>query len=341
MLITRAARVLIIALSMAGCASPSFAQDDFYRGKTVQLLIGFQAGSGYDTYGRTLARHLGKHLPGVPSIVVQNMTGAGSLVAANHLYNLAPKDGTAIGVFSRSKILDPLFGTPEAKFDAPKFVWIGSMGPEATLCIAWAKSPFKTWADVQQREFLAAATSASGDTGVHPLLFNTVLGTKMKLITGYRGGPEMSQAIEAGEAHGRCGWSWTSIKSTKPDWIENRSFNILVQAGLKKARELPDVPLALEFATTDRQRQVLTLVFAPQEIAWPFAAPPGLLEARQATLRKAFDSTLSDPELWAEAMKLGLGINPMPGAEVQRIVEQLYQTPADMVAEVRAIMRPK
>ena len=326
-------------IPMDEAVAQTAAPDDFYKGKTVQMLIGFQAGTGYDTYARALSRHLGRHLPGGASIVVQNMTGAGSLVAANHLYNLAPRDGTAIGIFSRSTILDPLFGTPEAKFDAQRFFWIGSMGPEATLCIAWGRSPFKTWADVQTRDFLAAATSASGDTGVHPILFNRVLGTRMKLITGYRGGPEMSQAIESGEAHGRCGWSWTSIKSTKPDWIANKSINLLTQVGLKKSRELPDVPLALEFATTERQRQILTLVFGPQEIAWPFVAPPGLPEARQAMLRKAFDAALRDPELLAEAKRLGLDLDPMPGAGVADVVAELHRTPADVVAEVRAIMR--
>lgn len=332
--------VLAAQATMLVAASSVSAQDDFYKGKTIQLLIGFQAGTGYDTYARALARHLPKHLPGNPAVVQQNMTGAGSLVAANHLYNLAPKDGTMFGIFNRSTILDPLFGSPEAKFDALKYAWIGSMGPEVSVCISWAKSPFRTWEDLQQREFVAAATSLSADTGVYPILFNTVLGTKMKVITGYRGGPEMSQAIESGEAHGRCGWSWTAVKATKPEWITDKSINVLLQAGLKKAPDLPQVPLVLDLAKSERQRQLLTLAFAPQEIAWPFAAPPGLPPERTALLRKAFDATLKDPELLAEAKRMKLDIDPMPGAEVERIIADLYKTPADIVAEVRGIMKP-
>jgi len=320
--------------------TPAHAQDDFYRGKTIQLLIGFQAGTGYDTYARTLARHLPKHLPGNPSIVPQNMTGAGRLVAANHLYNLAPKDGTMFGIFNRSTILDPLFGSPEAKFDAVKYTWIGSMGPEVSVCISWAKSPFKTWEDLLQREFVAAATSFSADTGVYPTLFNTGLGTKMKVITGYRGGPEMSQAIESGEAHGRCGWSWTAVKATKPEWLTSNSIHVLLQAGLKKAADLPNVPLVVDLARNERQRQILTLAFAPQQIAWPFVAPPGLTPDRAALLRKGFDAALRDPELLAEATKLKLDIDPMPGVEVERTIAELYKTPPDIVAEVRGIMKP-
>lgn len=334
------AAALAFWIGPASAQSPAAPPDDFYKGKTVQMLIGFQAGTGYDTYARTLARHLGRHLPGNPTIVPQNMTGAGGLVAANHLYNLAPKDGTVIGIFNRSTILDPLFASPEAKFDAQKYLWIGSMGPEVSVCISRAKSPFKTWQDLLDREFIAAATSFSADTGVYPTLFNTVLGTRMKVITGYRGGPEMSQAIESGEAHGRCGWSWTAVKSTKPDWLTNKSIHILLQAGLKKSADLPNVPLVTEIAKTERQRQILTLAFGPQEIAWPFVGPPGLAPARQAMLRKAFDDALRDPDLLADGRKLSLDIDPTPGAEVERIVNALYASPTDIVSEVRAIMRP-
>ncbi len=340
----RLAAWLCVLAAMLGYTPSAVAQaaapDDFYRGKTVHLLIGFQAGTGYDTYARTLSRHLGKHLPGNPTIVAQNMTGAGGLVAANHLYNLAPKDGTMIGIFNRSTILDPLFGSTEAKFDAQQYLWIGSMGPEVSVCISWAKGPFKRWEDLFEREFIAAATSFSADTGVYPTIFNKVLGTRMKVITGYRGGPEMSQAIESGEANGRCGWSWTAVKATKPEWIREKSIVLLLQAGLKKAADLPDVPLVIDLAKSDRQRQILTLAFAPQAIAWPFVGPPGLPPARAAMLRRAFDAALRDPELLAEGKKLSLDIDPMPGAEVEKVVANLYKTPADVVAEVRAIMKP-
>ena len=336
-----AAGLAVATLSAAtGPALAQPAADDFYKGRTLQLLIGFQAGTGYDTYARTLARHIGRHLPGNPAVVPSNMTGAGGLVAANHLYNVAPKDGSVIGIFNRSTILDPLFGAPEAKFDALKYAWIGSMGPEVSVCISWAASPFKRWQDLLEREFIAAATSFSADTGVYPTVFNTVLGTRMKVITGYRGGPEMSLAIEKGEAHGRCGWSWTAVKSTKPEWLSDKSIHVLMQAGLRKAPDLADVPLVLDIARTERDRMILTLAFAPQAIAWPFVAPPGLPEARKAMLRTAFDAALRDPELLAEAARLKLDIDPMAGAQVEKIVADLYKTPADVVALLRDIMRP-
>ena len=174
-------------------AAPACAQDaaEFYKGKTVQIVVGYGAGGGYDIYARMLARHMGKHIPGNPGMVVQNMPGAGSLRATNYLYSVAPKDGTVFGIFNRSTVLDPLFGSPEAKFDAQKFFWVGSMGPEVSVCISWASSPFKKWEDLLGREFIAAATSFSADTGVYPTMFNTVLGTKMKVITGYRGGNDI------------------------------------------------------------------------------------------------------------------------------------------------------
>ena len=333
---------LVIAVSgiLAVLGADAATAQDYYAGKRLIILINYAAGGPADIEGRVVARHIGKHLPGTPTVVPQNMTGAGGLVAANHIYNVAPKDGTVFGIFNRSTVLDPLFGSPEAKFDAQKFFWVGSMGPEVSVCISWASSPFKKWEDLLGREFIAAATSFSADTGVYPTMFNTVLGTKMKVITGYRGGPEMSLAIEKGEAHGRCGWSWTAVKSTKPEWLTNKSINILLQAGLKKSVDLPGVPLVIDLAKTDRQRQILNLAFAPQQIAWPFVAPPGLPADRQQMLRKAFDAALRDPELLAEAKKLKLDIDPMRGAEVEKVVAALYRTPADVVAQVRAIMKP-
>jgi tripartite-type tricarboxylate transporter receptor subunit TctC len=334
--------VLIAAcagVTSAASAVASAAQD-FYAGKTLTILAGFQAGSGYDTYMRSLARHIAKHIPGNPTIVPSNMTGGGGLVLANYLYNVAAKDGTSFGIFSRSNNLDPLFETPSARFDPRKFQWIGSMGDEVSVCIAWHQSPFKTWNDLIGKEFVATSTSNSADTGVYPALFNAYLGTKFKVVHGYKGGPAMSKAIESGEANGRCGWSWTSVKATKPEWIADKKINVLVQAGLRKAKDLQHVPLALEFAKTDRQRAVLELAFTPQAIAWGFAAPPQVPADRLAILRKAFLATLADKEFLAEAERLKLGIDPMTGEDVAKEISKLYAAPKDVVDAARAIMKP-
>jgi tripartite-type tricarboxylate transporter receptor subunit TctC len=316
------------------------AAEDFYSGKTITILAGFQAGSGYDTYMRTLARHIPKYIPGNPTIVPSNMTGGGGLVLANYLYNIAAKDGTAFGIYSRSNNLDPLFETPAARFDPRKFQWIGSMGDEVSVCISWHQSPFKTWNDLIGKEFVAASTSNSADTGVYPALFNSFLGTKFKVVQGYRGGPAMSKAIEGGEANGRCGWSWTAVKATKPEWLKDKKINILVQAGLRKAKDLQHVPLALELAKNDKQRAVLELAFSPQAIAWSFAAPPEVPADRVAILRKAFLAALEDKDFLAEAERLKLGIDPMSGEDVLAQINKIYAAPKDVIAQARAIMKP-
>lgn len=331
--------VLAASAALALSAAPA-AADEFFKGKQIGVVIAFSAGSGYDTYARTLARHMTKHIPGNPALVPNNMIGGGGLVAANYLYNLAAKDGTAFGIYSRANILDPLFGVAEAKFDAAKFGWLGSMGDEVSVCISWHKSPVKTWGDLIGRDFVAASTAASADTSIFPLLFNELFGTKFKVVNGYGGGPEMSKAIEDGEADGRCGWSWSAVKATKADWIDNKQISILVQAGLKKAADLPDVPLALDLAKTDLQRQVLALALAPQGIAWPFAAPPGLPPERLEILRAAFMATLADKEFLVDADKQKLGIDPMPGVEVERQIREIYTASPEAVMQAKRLMRP-
>src|SRR5262249_33926322 len=210
-------------------------------------------------WGRAAARHIGKHIPGNPTVVPVNRPGAGSLTAANSLYNGVPKDGATIATFNRSVPLEPLMGTAQARFDARKFNWLGSVGNEVSVCVGWHTSAVKTWNDMLTKEFVAGAAGYAADTGVFPLVLKNVFGAKIKIITGYPGGGEMSLAMEKGEIDGRCGWSWSGVKSTKPDWLANKQINVLLQLGLRKSDELPDVPLIMDQAKTDDQRQILRL----------------------------------------------------------------------------------
>jgi tripartite-type tricarboxylate transporter receptor subunit TctC len=308
---------------------------DFYRTHPLSIVIGFSAANAYDVYGRLLARHIAKHIPGNPTIIPINKPGAGSLSAANYLYAVAPKDGSVIGIFSRSIPVDPLLGTPGAAYDARKFTWLGSAGSEVSICVAWHTSPVKTWGDLLTKDFVVAASGPTSDTGAFPLFIKNFFGAKIKIINGYPGGGEMSKAIESGEVDGRCGWSYGAAKAAKPDWFADKKLNILVQTGLHKNPELPDVPLIIDLGTTAEQTQILKVVFSRQEFGWPFAAPPDVPEDRKLALRQAFDETLRDPEFLEDAQKIGAEINPMSGAEFEKLIADIYGTPDDVVAKVR------
>jgi len=311
---------------------------DFYRGRSITLVIGYSAGGGYDAYGRVLARHLGKHIPGNPAIVAQNMPGAGSLRSANYLYNVAPKDGTVIGHFSRGMAMEPLIGTSATAFDARKFIWLGSGTDEVSVCVIWHASRVKTWNDMLTIPFTVGGEGTGSDPDIFSAVVRNVFGARLKLVSGYPGTAEVALAIERGEVDGRCGWSWSSLKLTKPDWIAGKRVNLVTQLALKKSPELPDVPLIFDFATTERQRQILKLMLSRQSMARPFAAPPDLPEDRKAALRTAFDRTMADAEFLAEAKQRGLEVNPVSGADIDRLVGELYQTPSDIVGELRAII---
>jgi tripartite-type tricarboxylate transporter receptor subunit TctC len=330
----------ILAIAFVAAASPAHADPvaDFYRGKSLALIIGYSAGGGYDAYGRVVARHLGKHIPGNPAVVPQNMPGAGSLRSANFLYNVAPKDGTTIAHFSRGLAMEPLIGTSATQFDARKFSWLGSGTDEVSICLTWHKSKVKTWNDMLTNPATVGGEGSGSDPDIFSAMIKNAFGAKLRLVSGYPGTAEVALAIERGEVDGRCGWSWSSLKLLKPDWIADKKVNLITQLALKKSAELPGVPLIFDFATTDRQRQILRLVLSRQSMARPFAAPPDLPGDRKAALRQAFDRTLADPEFLAEAKQRGLEVNPVTGSEIDRLVGDLYQTPPDAIAETRAII---
>ncbi len=326
-----------VAIIIAAAASPVHADsvEDFYKGRTITVLIGYSPGGSYDAAGRVLARYMGRYIPGNPSLLPQNMPGAGTLNLVNYLYNVSPKDGTAFGIFARGMAMEPLIGGANAKFDATKLTWIGSAANEISLCATYATSPVKNWNDALTKEFTVAGNGSGSDPDVFANVLRNAFGVKDRLISGYPGSAEISLAMERGEIDGRCGWSWSSIKAEKSQWLAEHKLNLIVQLALEKAADLPNVPLITDLATSDRQRQILKLIFSRQTMGRPFAGPPGIPAERARALRQAFDLTMKDPEFLAEAATRGLEINPVSGADIEKLITELYQTPKDVVAEAR------
>ena len=322
------------AASMARAESPA----EFYKGKTVELYIGYSVGGGYDLYARMLARYMGQHIPGNPTVVPKNMTGAGSLLLANWLYNVGPKDGTAFGIIGRGTGFDPMLGNQKAKFDGTKFTWLGSMNNEVSICVAWENSGVTKFEDVLTKELVVGGTGASADTDQFPKITNGVLGTKFKIVTGYPGGNEVGLAMERGEVQGRCGWSWSSVKSTHMKWYQEKKFTVLLQLALKKHPDLPNVPLVIDLAKNDEQRKISRLIFARQVMGRPFLAPPGVPHDRAEALRKAFMDTLNDKEFLADAEKAKMEINPVSGEEVEDLVKEAYATPVAVQQRAAALL---
>jgi tripartite-type tricarboxylate transporter receptor subunit TctC len=309
---------------------------EFYKGRTVPVIIGYSAGGGYDLYARVLAEHMGRHIPGNPTLIPQNMPGAGSIRAALYLFTAAPRDGSVIGTFARGMVSTALIG--DAKFDARQFAWLGSVTKDTTLCISWNASPIKTWHDAMTRQFTVGGEGAAGDPDIFAKLYKNVFGAKIRLATGFPGTTDVTLAMRRGEVDGLCGISWSTVKSRYPDWVAQKKINFLLQAGARKDPELPNVPMALDFAHTPEQKQVLDFVVSSEVLARPFVAPPGIPANRKAVLRKAFDDTMKDPAFLADAKKTMLDINPVSGPEVDAIVASLYATPKDVVNKaMRAI----
>jgi tripartite-type tricarboxylate transporter receptor subunit TctC len=312
---------------------------EFYKGKNIDLYIGYSVSGGYDLYARLLARHMGRHIPGNPTIVPKNMEGAGSLRLANWLYNVAPKDGTAFGTIGRGTGFDPVLGNKSAQFDGPKFTWVGSANNEVSICVAWYTTGITKFEDLQTKELVVGGTSSSADTDQFPKIVNGVLGTKMRVITGYPGGNDVGLAMERGEVQGRCGWSWSSVKSTHQQWYDQKKITVLVQLALAKHPELPNVPLVTDLAKTDEQRQVLKLIFARQVMGRPFLAPPGVPANRVAALRKAFMDTMADKEFLSEADKSQMEITPVPGEKIETLVREVYATSPEIAQKAAALLK--
>jgi len=332
----RTAFAFVWAGAALALAAPARAQsvEDFYRGKTINILVGFSGGGGYDQYARLLGRHIGRHIPGNPAVTVQNMPGAGSLKATQNVYAVAPKDGLTLATISRGMLTEPLLSG--ANFDAAKLTWLGSITSETSVCATWKTSQVKTWDDMFVREFSLGGNALGDDTASFALIMRNVFGAKVKLVTGYPGGNDVNLAMERGEVEGRCGWSWSSLKSQKR-WLPN--INVLVQFNLEKNPDLPDVPRAIERAKDDEQRQVLRLLIAGQFVGRPFITTPDIPAERKAALRAAFDATMKDPEFLAEAAKTDMEITPISGASIDAFLAELYKTPKDVVGKAAAAIQ--
>jgi tripartite-type tricarboxylate transporter receptor subunit TctC len=330
----KATVAIVAAALMLPASARGQSVAEFYRGRQMQMLIGYSAGAGYDLYARVLARHMGKHIPGNPTLVPQNMPGAGSLKLANFLYSQAAKDGSVVGMVSRGMATEPMFG--DAKFDPTKFSWIGSITSEVSVCATWHTSPIKSWADVAAKDFTLGGMGTASETDTYTTLIRNMFGAKVRLVTGYPGGNDVNLAIERGEVDGRCGWSWSSIKSQKTAWLKEKKINVIVQMGMAKHPDLPNVPSLIELAKTDEQRQMLRLIFTQLVLGRPFMAPPGIPEDRKIALRQAFDATMKDSEFLEEAAKLDLEISPVGAQAIDDLLAELYRTPKSVIEKAAA-----
>ncbi len=338
-------RVLAATVFLSICAcvpNPASAQkavEDFYRNKTIDLYIGFTPGGTYDTYARLVSRFLGDHIPGKPRIVPRQMVGAGSRAAATHMFSLAPKDGTQIATVDQAIPMQQLLGDPGILYDASKFLWIGNPIADNNTMAAWAASGVKTIADAKAHEVVVGANGITA-SAQYPQAMNVILGTKFKIITGYPGGTDINLAMQRGEVAVRGQNSWSSWKSQHMDWVTEKKINFLVQVGLKKDKELSDVPLLLDLATDPRDRAALTLLSAPTTIGRPLFTTPGVPPERVAALRTAFDETIRDPAFIEAAKVAGMDLNPIGGEDLQKIVSDLFATPPDAVARLREVLAP-
>jgi len=332
-----AALFAVLSAIASGAARAQEQVEAFYRGRSISLYIGSSAGGGYDTYARLLARHFGKYIPGNPTIVPQNMPGAGSNKLAGFIYSVAPKDGTAIGAIFPGAVLAPLLGDAPLQHDPSKLIYIGSANSDIYTCVVRSETPIRTFADVFTREVIVGATSDGGTSRDMPSLSNNVLGAKFRIVAGYAGTKEISLALERGEVDGLCGFGWTSINASYPHWLTRGIVRILVQENSKGHPELNrmGVPLAVSFARTEEDRQVMELIYSQAIFGRPFVLPPAVPQERVAALRKAFMSAFADAELVAEAQRIKLDVDPLSGEEVQTLVSNAFALPPRIIERAK------
>jgi tripartite-type tricarboxylate transporter receptor subunit TctC len=322
-------------------AAPAIAEpvEEFYKGKTISLYIGFTQGGGYDVYARAVARFMGRHIPGNPAIVPRQMTGVGSLLAANNTYNTAPKDGTVLATADQAIPVNEFVDDPGVRFRSDKFAWIGNPIADVNITLMWHASGIKTVEDAKSREITMGATAPPPNTSaLYPRLMNTMLGTRFKIITGYPGGADVDLAMERGELHGRGSNAWATLKATRPDWVRDRKVNIITQIGLDRAKDLPEVPLLTELVKGEDDQALVRLLSATTSIGRPLFSTPDVPVDRVAALRHAFDETMKDPEFLAAAAKAGLDVQPISGAQLQTIVADMLATPKPVADRLKAVI---
>ena len=314
---------------------------DFYAGKTITVMIGYAAGGTYDATARLLARHMGRHIPGNPTFLPQNLPGSGGIKAILNLYSVAPRDGTALGMLARSYAIEPAFNPTLAKYDPARFLPIGSTSQEVSVGVVWNARGVKSLDDLQSQQITAGATGIIDDTGRFPTLIRKLTGAKIKVVTGYPGGNDVTMAMERGEVDARIGWSWGSLKSRSKPWLDEKKINVLIQMALHKAPDLPDVPSIMDFAKTDLDRKALELLFSPQISAWPLIAPPDVPKERIAVLRRAFDATMKDPVFLADADKILIEVDPVSGEAMQQVVLRIATFDRSVIDRAIELTDPK
>jgi tripartite-type tricarboxylate transporter receptor subunit TctC len=337
----RRAVAAAIAATMAVSPALAAAPADFYKGRSVQLIVGFSAGGGYDLYARVLARHMGRHIAGNPSVVPQNMPGAGSVKAANYIYNVAPKDGTFFGIFDRGLPMERLLGRTEGQqFEATKFTWIGSVTDEPAVCGFSAKSGIRSWQDMKTKPFKVGGAGATADDEIYPAVLKNMFHVPVRVVSGFPGRAETVLSIQRGEIDGLCGWSWSSLMSRDKQLLDSKQINVALELGVDKTLDLAGVPLLGDLTQDAKQKAALKLIFSRLTMARPFAAPPGLPAERTKALRDAFDQTMKDPAFVAEMKKLALDVKPQTGAKVEQLVREAYAYPPDVVKIAADAIRP-
>jgi tripartite-type tricarboxylate transporter receptor subunit TctC len=334
-LFTRRAAIAAIGLTGATGSLRAETLEDVYKSKQLSLLVFTSAGSTYDLYARLLARHLGNHLPGKPTVVVQYMVGAGGLKLVDYLNRIAPRDGSVIGCIGRGLAFEPMLGKNEVNFDPRKFNWLGSMNREITIALSWHTSKVKTFDDLRKMELMVPGTGAGADSEIMPRAFNSLAGTKFKIISGYRETTEASLQLETGELEGIAYWSWSSITAAHPDWLRDKKVNILFQTGTKELPDTPGVPSILKLVTDATDRRALEFLLAREPLGRPFLAPPDLPADRVRVLRAAFAATMQDPEFLKDAERSKIEVGLVSGEEVDAILKNAAEAPPAVIDRVK------
>jgi tripartite-type tricarboxylate transporter receptor subunit TctC len=315
-----------VAIMLAPAAARADNVADFYKGKTINIIVGFGPGGGYDAYARLLARYYGKHIPGHPSIVVQNMTGGGSVRAANHVYAVAPKDGTVIAAVNQNMPMYQLLGGEGARFDSARIQWLGSMAHSNGTLYTWHDTNVRTLDEAKTRSLPLGGTGTTSDSHIFPNVINTLLGTKFDVVNGYPDGNAIDLALERGEVKGRGGNSWASVTTNKKQWVDEKKINILVQIGFKPEPDLPNVPLLVDIVKDPDEKQIVSVISLPTVIGFAHWVAPEVPKERVAALRAANTETQKDPDFLAEAKKMGQLIRPQSGEEVEALVQKAAST---------------
>ena len=340
---SRHCRLLALCI-VAGACLPQAKADvvaEFYQGRTVTVVVGSNTAGGYDTFARAVARYMGKHIPGSPTLIVRNMPGAGGMTAANFLYNNADKDGSVIGLVQNNTPFEPLFGTKEARYDPVRFNWLGSPSVETAMVLLWHAAPVNSVAELKVREVAVGVSGANSTPAFFTRLLNATLGTRMKPINGYPGQNDVLLAMERREIDGHPSAFFSSVRSTRPTWLRDKTAKAIVQYGAEKLAELPDVPFAPDLVGHDGDRLVMQAAFAPLALGRPLLMPPGVVAERVAALRAAFAATMADPDFLAEGERVGLGLNaPRSGEQIQEVVERAYQSPPRVIDRLRQLNAP-